>query len=206
MNRMNAGGENRDWFIFGTAAAALLTLLSYHHSATAPGGALRLRAENRARENVSAWPEPSRRMAALLIERHGPPDRRAPGLLAWNQRKPWKRIAVLRAPSDSPLEQTLSYDVPPGRIAPLLAFGRGVSVNPDAWELSAQADGEAGVFLKLNLADDIAQGRLSPEEAEAVYRKVSRLRSAGKSSPYTEGLLFPAIFGDRPAFAYRTMF
>lgn len=206
MNRNQAGGESRDWFIFGTAAAALLALLSYHHSATAPGGALRLRAENRALESVSAWPESSRRMAALLIERHGPPDRRAPGLMAWNQRKPWKRIAVHRAPADSPLEQTISYDVPPGKIAPLLAFGRGLSVNPDTWELSATADGEAGVMLKLNLADDIAQGRLSPEEAEAAYLKVSRLREAGKSSPYTEGLRFPVIFGDRPLFAYRTMY
>lgn len=206
MNNKGAGGGRRDWLILGAAVAVLAGLLAYHHSMTVPGGALRNRAENLVRAWVAVWPEEPRRMAALMMERFGPPDRRSPKTLAWHARSPWKRIAVHRSPAEAPLEQTISYDVPPLKIAPLLIFGRGLSVNPDSWELSARAESEAMIFLKLNLADDIAQGRMSAEEAEAFYQNALRLKAAGKSSPYTEGLRFRAASTDAPPFAYRTLY
>ena len=47
-------------------------------------------------------------------------------------------------------------------------------------------------FLALNLADEIATGKRSVEEARDFYARVETLSRAGKSSAYTENLLFPS--------------
>ena len=196
----------RDWAIFGVAAAVLAGLLVYHHSLTVPGGAARMRAESRAREWAATWPEQPRKTAGLMISRYGPPDRKTAESMIWNSRRPWKRIVVHRAAEGKPMEQAISYDIPPGKTAALVLFDHGLAVEPGSWEISARSDSEALNFLTLNLADDVAVGRMSPDEADTFFKKTVELRAAGKSSSYTDGLRFRPASADRPPITYRTIY
>jgi hypothetical protein len=56
----------------------------------------------------------------------------------------------------------------------------------------ARSHSEALNRLSLNLADDVAAGRRSPQDADRFFLRTVRLRAAGKSSPYLDQLLFEA--------------
>jgi hypothetical protein len=109
--------------------------------------------------------------------------------LQWNGVWPWKNIVVQNLPQP-PLQQIVTYRIPADKIGALRKFIHGPLVYPDENELVARDDSEDINRLSLNLADDIAAGRRSPEDAEQFFLRTVRLRAAGKSSPYTERLLF----------------
>lgn len=194
------------WLFAGTAAAAVAGVLAVHHGTNAPGGAWPFHSRSRAGTIISSWPQDSRRTAALMIERYGPPDRASPWTLAWESRKHWKRVTVHRAPSDQSLEQAVSYAVPLGKTEELTRFGHGLAVEPGAWELSARNGSEAENILVLNLADDIARGRRTAREAEAFFDKAWKLHGSGKTPPYTAGLRFLPASGDPPPLSYRMIY
>ena len=66
----------------------------------------------------------------------------------------------------------------------------GLTVNPSGDELTVKGESEAKNLLAMNLADEVIQGKKTPEEALEFYRKTVELSAAGKTSPYMEGLQF----------------
>lgn len=154
-------------------------------------------------EAARGWPELPRLLAAQMAERYGSPDLEEPERVSWFDRDAWKKVVVHRAPAESPLEQVVSYLVPPEAEADLKAFGHGLAVGRERDELSCRSDSEGLNFLALNMADRVAARRLTLAKAQELYLKTATRAASGKSSrfmkrlsfePYRERLPSPTIF------------
>jgi len=143
-----------------------------------------------AEESIDGWAQAPRLAAGVMIEKYGPPDRSGPIGLVWFRRGPWKRIVVHQVDLNAPLEQVVDYDVKAQSLDGLRVFGHGVIADPDNAELSAQNDRESKNFLALNLVDEVATGGINLQQAQNVYDRTADLADSGKSSAYTQGLVF----------------
>ena len=56
--------------------------------------------------------------------------------------------------------------------------------------LTARSDSEENNYISLNLADEIVHGKKSVAEARNFYAKTEQLGLSGKTSSYSQGLLF----------------
>jgi hypothetical protein len=147
--------------------------------------------------SIRNWPERPRAAARALIAKYGEPTRFSDDDLVWFDNGPWRKTVVYR---DAPqgflhakniLEQSISYDVPPGKLAKLKSFDGGLSFDKKSGELTSRAETETLNFLVLNLADEIVTDKRSPDESRDFYRKTLRLSESGKTSAYMGGFLFP---------------
>ncbi|MCX5795043.1 MAG: hypothetical protein NTY77_06085 [Elusimicrobia bacterium] len=149
----------------------------------------------RAEADISAWPAYSASAARAMMDEYGPPDEVDALHLAWSAKGPWSRTSVHKtAPGASSsrdvLQQSVGYEAPWRKWPALAGFGHGVFYDRRFQELSALSASEESNFLALNLADGIAQGKMSPEAADRLYAKTMAESWAGKSSPAMKGLLF----------------
>jgi hypothetical protein len=159
----------------------------------------RSRAAESALAQAAAWSPAAQRTARVMIERYGPPQESSAYQLRWHGPRPWKRIVVQNEPQ-SPLEDVVTYDVPPIRLAALDRFPHGLQVYAAEGALSARSDRESLNILSLNLADGIVRGRTTPEEANREFVRILELHDAGKSTPAMERLLFTAPIEADPRF------
>ena len=180
------------------AAVAMLALVS-DQGARAPVPRRTSSAVPAAAEDVlSRWPEKPRALARLMVETYGAPDELVASQVSWSGRSPWRRIVVFRDPDPAGrrdhLLETVAYGAAPmdHHWRDLAAFGRGASYDPATGELSARTDSQETNYLALNLADEVLRGRRSARDAQDFYDAASNLSTAGKSSPYMQGLLFGA--------------
>ena len=149
---------------------------------------------------ILKWPEGARLTAGVMIAKYGEPTRWSEGALVWIANGPWEKTVVYRTAwphfvgkrDKDYLEQTTAYKVPNGKIEDLMRFDRRLEVDAGRGMLSSRSESEAMNFLAVNLADEIATGKRSVEDARDFYTRVESLSKAGKSSAYTEGLLFPS--------------
>jgi hypothetical protein len=149
---------------------------------------------------IQKWPEGARLSAGMMIGKYGEPTRWSEGALVWIANGPWEKSVVYRIAwphfigkrDKDYLEQTIAYRVPNDKIEDLKRFDRRLEVNAGRGQLSSRSESESMNFLALNLADEIATNKRSVEDARDFYLRVEKLAKAGKTSAYTEGLLFPA--------------
>ncbi|MDP3542672.1 MAG: hypothetical protein Q8T11_09435 [Elusimicrobiota bacterium] len=164
-------------------------------SATLAGGgyfAYRNRAPSaqRVAEYSASWKPGPRATLTLVMDRYGPPDAVGTEKATWYERGPWKRITIHGREALDFLEQTVGYVVPAEAARALSDFDHGLRFDRDNDELSATSNAEALNHLALNLADELCAAKRTTPEANDLYLRTARLAAAGKSSPYTEGLLF----------------
>lgn len=148
---------------------------------------------------VGRWWPASALAARRMIERYGVPDEVRPEYLVWHGNGPWKRTVVRNVtPPYAPagelgvVEQALRYPLTPGQAVDLKGFDRRLSYERGTRELGARADREEVNFMRLNLADDIVNRRVTPDQARHLGARMLALENAGKTSPYLLGLRFPA--------------
>jgi len=146
---------------------------------------------------VDRWSGPSAAAGKILLDQYGAPDDMTPNKLTWRGRGGWKRTVVwnrrpvYRSPADlAVMQQTVDYPLDLMQAVQLLAFSDDLVIDLARGELSSRGGHESINYLRLNLADEIARGVTSVPEAQASYRRVIALTAAGKTSPYTEKLLF----------------
>ncbi len=137
----------------------------------------------------STWPRLAQLDARVMLEKYGPPEEVSAMSLTWRAAAPWTRFVVYKD-EKAPLEQAVAYRVPPGKVAAVRKFGHGLDVRVAEGVLSVRGDSEAHNLLALNLAGDIADGRMTPAQADHFFIRTLRLEQAGKSSNYTTRLLF----------------
>ena len=150
--------------------------------------------------SISAWPAKSQEAARFMIDKYGQPNEQTATTLVWYAKGPWKRTILYRdeVPHSFPkqhtdlLEQFIDYRVPVDKYDDLAAYDGSVIIERTKGELSARCDKEEANFLALNLANDIATGRKSVEEARLEYAQTIQHLMAGKKSPYVERLQFAA--------------
>lgn len=149
-------------------------------------------------KHIAAWPEKIRQLAARLITKYGVPAEATDRQLTWYSNGAWKRTTLYREeiqhnfahPHKDVLEQTVSYRVPPDKIAALAAFNGSVVVNRTRGEISSTSDGEDTNFLALNVADDVVRGERDVEQARAYFAQIIRARMIREPEPYLQTLKF----------------
>lgn len=147
---------------------------------------------------ILLWPTFSYRLARLMIAKYGQPSEATDHSLVWEGNGQWKRTVVYRVPplernlsrGGGRLEQTVAYRVPAYRLDDLGRFDKKIEADAKERRLTARSDDESENFLALNLADEVLQGRRTPQSAADFRRSATRLRDSGKSSPYFDRLLF----------------
>jgi hypothetical protein len=154
---------------------------------------------------VSRWSAESAAAGRRLLDEYGTPDDATWNRLTWDHRGGWKRTIVWnssgfwgRARIDSEsgelavIEQTVDYPLTFEQSVALQRFSGDLVVDAARGELSSRAGSEELDRLTLNLADEIARGAATVRQARETYVRVVETTAAGKSSPYTAGLLFAA--------------
>lgn len=192
-----AARGTRSMPVLAVAAALVsgcLSPIKHASSDTATDAAGRLLLAERV---VEGWWPISASAARILIDKYGVPDEVRSGSLVWRGNGPWKRTVVrdTTEPYSDPadvgvIEQVVESPLTPEQASTLAAFDRRVGFARDAREISARSDREEVNFLRLNLADDVARLRMTPEDARASYARILRLEDSGKTSPYLSGLRF----------------
>jgi hypothetical protein len=151
-----------------------------------------------AEATVSHWSDLSRLSARRLMEEYGVPDEVHADSLVWRNNGPWRRTVVSNVrpmTAEDPavqdvVSQTVKYALNRGQSLDLLRFDDHLTFDPRTGELSSSADREAHNYLRLNLADDVAHGRLRPDQARDSYASLVNYERSGKTSPYLLGRRF----------------
>jgi hypothetical protein len=146
---------------------------------------------------IGGWWSASARVARLMVERYDVPDEVRSGYLVWNGNGHWRRTVVrnVTPPYGPPvelgvLEQTILCPLTPGQAVDLEAYDLKLDYDPGTRELTARSDREEVNFLRLNLADDVVNRRMLPEQAKHLHSRILELENSGKSSPYLQALRF----------------
>jgi hypothetical protein len=121
-------------------------------------------------------------------------------MLVWRGNGPWKKTVVSKeevehrfpAPHKDVLEQFVDYKVPADKFDELAMYDGSVIAERTKGELSARCDMEEANILALNLADEVATGKRSVEDARKFYGEQIMLLKKGQSSPYLSKLRFDA--------------
>jgi len=149
------------------------------------------RAADKVEEITAQWPALPKRIAEMMIEKHGQPHRRDGNALTWLGLYGGRRTVVHRAnPEGGVVEQTVRYKVPEGKVAELEKLDPRLKIDRESSELSAMSDSLRTDFLLLNLAHEVASGFRGVESARSFLDRAQRLAVSGKESQYREGLLF----------------
>lgn len=156
---------------------------------------------------IAAWPQTSRDVAQTIVGKYGPPNEVTPTRLVWHNNGPWKRTIVYRdtvphhfpMPHPDLLEQVVDYRAPLDRYDDLAMYDGSVIVERTKGEMAARCDAEGANFLALNLANEVATGSRTVEEARRMYGEQIRMMKDGQMTPYTSGLMFtPPPNGNDP--------
>lgn len=146
---------------------------------------------------LNFWSRPSQLLGRRMLEKYGLPERVESSRLIWTRCAPWKRTIVwdqtppyVETEPPRVMEQVVAYDVTYDMIGAIEAFNDDLIIRRDKRELSVMSDGEETSFLTVNLADDVVRGLRNAEEARSFYHRTRQLTMAGKTSPYTQRLLF----------------
>ncbi len=125
-------------------------------------------------------------------------------MLIWYNNGPWKRTILYKEeiPHDFPkphtdlLQQFIDYKTPVDKSDELATYDGSVIVERTKGEISARCDKEEMNFLALNLANDVATGNKTVEEARMYYAKAAMAFMNGEKDPYTQGLQFTVPHGN----------
>lgn len=154
-------------------------------------------------KHAASWPEKSRRLAAQLITKYGPPTEFTERQITWYGNGPWKRTTLYKEEVQhnfahshkDVLEQTVSYRVPLDKLVALAQFSGSVVVNRTRGEVSSTSDGEDTNFLALNVADDIVRGERDVEQARTYFAQIIRARMIKEPEAYLQSLKFKPATG-----------
>ena len=144
-----------------------------------------------AQATIAQWSVLSAQAARLLLDEYGVPDEVHHDRLIWNNNGVWRRSVVWDArPSYvegdelGVIEQTIDAPLTPTQAAAVAAFDSRVQFDVRSGELSARSDREALNILRLNLAGDVAERRMTGDQARVAYAQILEFEASGKTSPY----------------------
>lgn len=147
---------------------------------------------------VRGWHPAAQEAAMFMMNKYGSPDGMTGDMLVWNNSGPFKRTIVYREAVDhhfpmkhpDVLEQFVNYEAPEDKFDDIAMYDGSVIIERTKGEMSARCDKEVANLLALNLADEIATGRRTVEDARMKYAEQIKAMKAGQSAPYTERLMF----------------
>lgn len=152
---------------------------------------------------ISGWPAKSQEVATTMMAKYGAPNGVTGTMLVWNNNGPWKKTIIHKEPVQHNfpmphldlLEQFVDYSVPADKYDQMALYDGSVVLARTVGEMSARCDKEEANFLALNLANDVATGKKTVEEARAYYARSIKEMMQGKMDPYLQKLHF-SVGGD----------
>lgn len=152
----------------------------------------------RVEEVISQWREKPREVARKTIQKYGQPHEVSVNRLIWHRSGPWKFTELVNEeidhnfpmPHKDMLRQGIALDVPVEKFTELATYDGSVIVERTKGELSARCDQEEMNFLAINLAHDIIEGKITPDEARKQYAQTVGRFLKGERPAYTTGLHF----------------
>ncbi|MFN2440518.1 MAG: hypothetical protein ABR503_15040 [Chitinophagaceae bacterium] len=153
---------------------------------------------------MTGWPAKPKEVGNQMITKYGNPNEATANMLVWYNNGPWKKTILYKeeVPHDFPkphtdlLQQFIDYKTPVDKYDELAAYDGSVVVERTKGEMSARCDKEEMNFLALNLANDVATGKKTVEEARMYYAKAAMAFMKGEKDPYTQGLKFTIPHGN----------
>jgi hypothetical protein len=147
---------------------------------------------------VSGWPLHSQKIANTLIQKYGTPHEATPSMLIWQYNGPWKRTIVHKegVRHNIPhrhvdiLEQTIDTKVRTEAYGEIIKFDGSIVMNRTRGEMTAYCENEFSNIFLLNLAHDIAIGKISSDEAKRIHSRSSDFFFSMLPNEYRDSLLF----------------
>ena len=148
---------------------------------------------------IATWPATSKKVAEEMITKYGEPMGITPDMLVWNNNGVWKRTIVSRdtvlhnfpTPHPDLLEQFIDYNVPADKYDDMAAYDGSVILERTKGEISARCDKEGANFLAINLANDVATGTKTTEQARVYYTQaIKTFMQSGQMDTYMQGFKF----------------
>jgi hypothetical protein len=149
--------------------------------------------------DIQDWSETSKKAAQAMLDKYGQPNEATASMWIWHDNGPWKRTIVYSqeidhnfpVPHKDVLEQFVNYNAPEDKYDELAQFDGSVIVERTKAELSARCDKEGANFLAVNLANDVATGQKSVEEARRFYADtMKQFMQTNQPAEYMQGLVF----------------
>lgn len=152
---------------------------------------------------ISKWSAKPKEIANDMIKKYGNPNETTASMLIWYNNGPWKKTILYKEeishnfpmPHTDLLQQFIDYKTSADKFDDLAQYDGSVVVERTKGEISARCDKEAMNFLALNLANDVATGNKTVEEARMYYAKAAMAFMKGEKDPYTQGLKFNVSHG-----------
>jgi hypothetical protein len=154
---------------------------------------------------IQNWKAMPKEAAQKLIAKYGKPDEVTSQRLIWHGKGSWKRTELVNeeVPHDFPmphkdmLKQVINYRIDPDDADELLEYDGSVILERTKGEIAARCDKEEANFLAINLANDVATGRRSVEDARRHYAESIMALMKGKPNAYLQGFQFSVPAGDQ---------
>ena len=159
-----------------------------------------------AEQAIASWKAKPREVAQQMIKKYGAPQEVTANRLIWHNNGPWKFTELVNeeiphtfpVPHHDMLYQTIDYRVDPSDADELLTYDGSVVLERTKGELAARCDKEEANFLAINLANDIATGKRSVEDARRFYAEsMAQMMKTGQPNEYLKGFRFTVAKGDQ---------
>ena len=154
---------------------------------------------------IQTWKPMPKQVAQKLIGKYGKPDEVTSQRLIWHGKGPWKRTELVNEevshdfpmPHKDMLKQVINYRIDADDADELLEYDGSVILERTKGEIAARCDKEEANFLAINLANDIATGRRSVDDARRYYAESIMALMKGKPNEYVQGFRFSVPSGDQ---------
>jgi hypothetical protein len=155
---------------------------------------------------IAKWKPKPQEVARKLIEKYGQPQEVTANRLIWHKAGPWKFSELVNEeiphnfpmPHRDMLYQAIDYRIDPGDADELLEYDGSLILERTKGELGARCDKEEANFLAINLADDVANGKRSVDDARRFYfETMTALMKENRMNDYLKGFRFQVPRADR---------
>lgn len=162
--------------------------------------------KQRAEEVIASWKSKPREVAKEIIAKYGQPDEVTTNRLIWHENGPWKYTELVNQeiphnfpiPHKDMLYQAINFRIDPDKADELLEYDGSLILERTKGEIAARCDKEAANFLAINLANDVADGRRSVDQARQFYlESIMAMMKQGKRNKYLQGFQFEVAQSDQ---------
>ncbi|HET6245181.1 MAG: hypothetical protein H0V01_06405 [Bacteroidetes bacterium] len=150
------------------------------------------------KNHVKSWKDTPKEAATAMVDKYGVPDEVTNYRLVWHNKGDFAMTMVTNEeidhnfpmPHKDCLLQSVNYEVPVEKFTDIAKYDGSVVTERTKGTMAARCDKEAANYLALNLANDVAQGKRSVEDARSFYAKTIVSLMKGEKSDYTQKLMF----------------
>jgi hypothetical protein len=155
---------------------------------------------------IANWKPTPKEVAQKMITKYGQPQEVTANRLVWHNNGPWKYSELVNEeiphefpmPHKDALYQAINYKIDPDKADELLQYDGSIILERTKGEIAARCDKEDANFLAINLANDVATGRRSVDDARKFYAdSMMAFMKENKKNDYLNGFRFQVAKTDQ---------